>query len=242
MTLSVAISSALKVALVFWASSALGTTLIALTTGTEVYLGADSRGQGGERSLCKLIKTEKLAVGTSGHLRNSATQFDVANYITAALGRSVDLESAIENVSADLEAPLARSIAWVKANRPVEFGENYDNQKILELLLVTAVNGEPRVAVLIWRAQDGQVVRDAPTNLGAMQSLVVGNNTTVEAYQKSHPEWVNLPASTIVEKFLTLEAEGEPDFVGPPFSIIRMSTAGAHWLKSGVCGSLVSNK
>jgi hypothetical protein len=241
MTIFGAISITFKTALLFCSSTVFATTLVAVTTATEAYLGADSRGQGTNEPICKVIEAHGVAVGMSGVLADAATQFNAANHITAALRRSTDLKSTIENVIADLEGPLARSIAWAKVNAPAEYAK-YDGKKVLELLFVTVVNGEPRIGVLVWRAQNGQILHEGPTYLGTMQSLVVGTHDAVKAYQESHPNWVNLPATEIIETFLRIEAKQEATFVGPPFSIVRIDTSGAHWVCPGVCESPTSNK
>jgi hypothetical protein len=230
------------IALLLCPAPLFATTLVVLTTATDAYLGADSRAQGRSELVCKIVDSGGVAVGMSGHLGNTATQFNASESVAHALHRSSDLRSAIENVTAELQAPLETSMEWERVHALADYQAKYEGEKVLELVFVTAVNGAPRIAVVYWRAQDGHLVREGPTFHGAMYSLVVGSNTAVKAYQDSHPEWVNLPPAAIVEKFLQVEAEQEPDVVGPPFSIVQMNKSGTHWVSSGACNEAGTNE
>lgn len=235
MTIFGATSIVLKSIFPFCSSTVLATTLVAVTTATEAYLGADSRAQGTNEPVCKVIEEHGIAVGMSGHLADSATQFDAALHIANSLRRSADLNAAIANVLAEMEGPLTRSVAWGKANAPAEYAAHYEGKKVLELLFINVANAEPRIGVLVWRAQNGQVLHEKPTYFGAMQSLVVGTHDAVKVYQKSHSGWDKLPPAAIIETFLGIEAKEEPDSVGPPFSVVRIDSSGAHWICPGVC-------
>lgn len=220
----------------------MATTVVAVTTATEAYLGADSRAQGTDKPICKVIQSSTVAVGLSGHLADSATNFSAPQLVSRALSRSTDLESAIQNVLTDLDEPLKRSIEWGIANAPSEYQKQYEGKKVLELVFITAINGSPRLAVLYWRAEDRRLHRDGPTYQGSMQCIVVGNNSAVKAYQEDNPNWANASAKTLVRKFLEIEATSHPDSVGPPFSIIKLSKSGVEWADSGTCGDTDSKR
>jgi hypothetical protein len=216
-------------------SSAFATSLVAVTTDTEAYLGIDSKAQGSDLPRCKLIEAHGFAVGMSGHIGDLATKFDAATHIADVLRISADFKSTIENLVLDIQTPLARSIAWGKLNAPAEYAAKYDGKKVLELVVISVIEGKPRIAVLEWRAQGGVVVAEEPKYLGINQSIVVGTHRAVEEYQERHPEWTSLPALSIIRTFLEIEAKQEPEMVGHPLSIVRIDSASTKWISLGTC-------
>jgi len=211
------------------------TTVVAITTGTEAYIGADSRAVGSASSACKLVARSGVAVGASGHLADLATRFNAVDSIRAALDKSHDFDSAIEGVIAELEPPLQRAMMWGSRNAPDEYQRKYQGKLALAVLLVGIRNHVPDIVYVAWRTDDGFVSRTEPRHLGANNFDAIGSHENIQKYIRRNPQWNQRPAGERVKTLLEIESDAQPAVVGKPFSLVRVDESGIHWIKRGAC-------
>jgi hypothetical protein len=214
------------------------TTVIAVTTGTSVYIGADSRTVP-SGTICKLVASERFAVGMAGHLADSGTNFSAVRSVLLGLAKARSLQAAIDSVIDSVEPPLKRSLEWGFKNSPDEYAHELQHGSlVLSLLIIGIEKGRPQIVVLSWTSEKGNMVRQPVRRhdeKGAFDAI--GSFDPFVPYLLEHRgEWESWEPVERIRKALHVIAVATPEIVGPPFSILQISQSrGVKWIKRGPC-------
>jgi hypothetical protein len=216
--------------------NARATTVIAVTTDSSAFIGADSRTDP-HGTMCKIVVGNGVAVGMSGLLADNATQFTAATTIKDALSRASNLTSAIDSTTAALEPPLKRSLEWGFRNAPAEYSR-YQGKNALALLFVGINHGIPQITYFVWRTENGNISRLPARTLTANAFNGIGAFDAIVNYVIRTPKWRSLNPVTRITKALQIESEASPENVAPPFSIVRITpTRRVEWIQGGACNA-----
>lgn len=106
-------------------STALCTTVVAISTSDSIVLAADSMISRDEsRNIgraCKIIVIESVAAAIAGHLGDTATAFDAKTYIRLALSKTGTLVSKADSFEQLVRPPLQRSLDYGRQHAPSVF-------------------------------------------------------------------------------------------------------------------------
>jgi hypothetical protein len=218
------------------------TTIVAVSTNNGVFLGADSMvgvdGGNGIGRMCKININENSAVAMAGHLADSATSFDAATLIRMALSKSAALAPKVQIFERLVRKPLQQSLDYGRQNMPVLFASKYAGKKALQTIFVAVEGGKPKMIVSTFRVtENGNLELDKPKELGSGQVYVFGETAAIAKYQTGNPHWSDSDPVEIIRKFMALEIEDEPDLVGAPVSIVRVTSREWRWIAPGQCAS-----
>jgi hypothetical protein len=212
------------------------TTVIAVTTDTAAYIGADSRTQP-RGNMCKIIVSGLFAVGMSGQLADRATKFNPTNVIRHAILRSKDLSSAINAAVMAIEPSLERSMKWGFSNSRAEYLAKYQGKLAFALLFIGIEQGKPRIVFLAWRTDNGGISRLPPRSFDQNSFDGMGTFDAVVIYIIKNPNWRLMNPMLRITTALQVQSEATPSEVGPPFSILRITGSGPDWIERGACAA-----
>ena len=225
---------------IVFAGNTLGTTIVGIATNDSVIVGADSKtSRDGTREIgrmCKIVLVDGYAAAMAGHLGDAATGFDAAALIRRALSNSGHLALKVQSFEQLIRPALQKSLDYGRKNAPLLFASTYVGKKALQTIFVTAEGGKPIMMVSIFRVtEEGELTLDERKELGPGQVYVFGENGAISKYQTATKNWNAAEPIEIVRKFLEIESNEKPDLVGPPFSILQMTSTGQHWSAPGLC-------
>jgi hypothetical protein len=214
------------------------TTVIAVVEGTSVYIGTDSQTVP-SGTICKLVASERFAVGMAGHLADSSTTFSAARSVMLGLAKARSLQAAIDSVIDSLEPPLKRSLEWGFKNSPDDYAQELQHGPlVLSLLVIGIEKGRPQIVVLSWTSEKGDMVRQPVRRYGEKGAYdAIGSFDPFVPYLLAHRgEWESWEPVERIRKALQVISVATPEIVGPPFSILQISPArGVKWIERGPC-------
>jgi hypothetical protein len=228
------------------------TVIIVLQTKDRVLVGADSRvislraGAEGEAAtsgqMCKIVQTPRTAVAIAGILGNQSG-FESASFLQEHVADDLPLEQAADNLAREMAVPLRVAILdlehaapdqrLVQSGRPAlsmimsRFENGYMKTAVRDMVYLGRVSGSPQFRV------DSQNCPGSCRGLNMV--FAAGTTDAVTKFLLSHSERSRLKDPAFALRLLHLEADAEPDTVGPPFSILEGDRNGFHWLAPGAC-------
>ena len=188
--------------------------------------------------MCKINVGDNSAAAMAGHLADSATSFDAATLLRKALSTPAALALKAHTFEQLVRQPLQDSLDYGRQNVPVLFASKYAGKKALQTIFVEVESGKPKMIVSTFRvAENGSLTADEPKELGSGQVYVFGESAAIAKYQTGNPRWNEADPVEIIRKFLALEIEDEPNLVGAPLAIIRITSRERRWIEPGQCAS-----
>jgi hypothetical protein len=211
------------------------TTVIAVTTDSSVYIGADSCAKP-KGTICKIVIGNGVAVGMSGHLADAATHFNAATTIRGAIAHAGTLQAALDLTIAAIEPPLHRSLEWGFKNAIADYSTMYQGKLALALLFIGIENGIPKIIYLTWHTNNGDISRLPMRSFGANAFDCIGTFNAITSYIIKTPNWTTIAPEMRIVQALQIESDAEPREVAPPFTIVRITPDGRiKWVRYGVC-------
>jgi hypothetical protein len=174
----------------------------------------------------------------AGLLADSATSFDARTHVLSTLRAPGDLVQKVRTFELLIREPLQRSMDYGRRHAPELFAATYSGRKALQTIFGGVEGGKPRMIVSTFRvAENGGLVLDELKILGSGRVYVFGESAAIAKYQTGHPGWNAAEPDTIIRRFLALEIDDDPNIVGAPPSIIRITPGGSQWIEPGQCAS-----
>ena len=224
------------------------TTIVAVSSGDQIFIGADSltdiSNATSRGHMCKITVCGSYAAAFAGLLGDIATEFDVRSLVSAALATPGDLSAKSKEFENRAREPLRRSLEYGRRHEPETFSKRFLGKKVLQVVFAEVDKGKPSLIVLTFRVTEtGELTVDKPKVVGQGQAYIFGENDAIARYQTSEPNWAQADPATIVRTFLGLEIADKPSLVGAPISILNISPVGVRWVAAGACSSgTVPNK
>jgi len=188
--------------------------------------------------MCKINVRDNSAAAMAGHLADSAKSFDAAKLIRAALSTPDALALKAHTFEQLVRQPLQQSLDYGRQHEPVLFASKFAGKKALQTIFATVEGGKPKMIVSTFRVtEDGSLTLEEPKELGSRQVYVFGESAAIARYQTGNPRWSEAGPVGIIRKFLALEIEDEPDLVGAPLTIVRITSGERRWIEPGQCAA-----
>lgn len=209
--------------------------VISLRAGTEGQAATTGK-------MCKIVQTPRTAVAIAGILGNQSG-FESASFLQEHVAEDLPLEQAADNLAKEMAAPLRLAIlelehaapdqSLVQSGRPAlsmimsRFEKGFMKTAVRELVYLGSVSGSPQFRI------DSQNCPGSCRGLNMV--FAAGTTDAVTKFLLSHSGRSRLKDPAFALRLLRLEADAEPDTVGPPFSILEGDRKGFRWLTQGAC-------
>ena len=136
-----------------------------------------------------------------------------------------------------INAAVAAVVDDTRRNDPVTYDGMSKSGVIFEATFVQMVRGIGEAITKGYYIRDGLIVDDTNAMApGEAAGLSSGKQGAIQRFIKENPNWyAELGAIGAVIRFIDLEIIEEPDRVGPPITILKITTNGSEWIQKGIC-------
>ena len=143
-----------------------------------------------------------------------------------------------------LPARLASIVDAVRAADRAAFDQSFRDQDVLQMSLLGAEQGRPRVVMISFHASEspaGQVTMTSRSNAcpgdckASRNIYFLGLHQESEAFVRQHPEILNAASADRALQLIDMEYASHPDLVGGPATVVRVSPTGAAMEQVGAC-------
>ena len=226
-----------------------GTTIIALRDANQIIVGADSLvGNTAKKSDCKIRQVGSYFIAFAGYpFINTPTpeRFDIIDIFRQSIqGNQGTLKDKMLIFEPSIEAKLRTILELTRGARKELFNTLYmQRDKIVLSVIVAGVEKK----IPIFSTIEYQIVSslDEPVRLKATpldftyafppnnppDGILYGNHLEIEKIIKEEGIPKNIDPITTVLQWINLEIKANPDRVGPPIDILRITPQGAEWIQ-----------
>lgn len=145
----------------------------------------------------------------------------------------------VQDAAAEIEAPLQKAVQFIHDNRPADFKKFLTGKPALDIVFFARDGGEMVLSRVAFRAKRrGKSValdiqrKDYPnpdTGIMSVERIVVGvGDPVVKAFLDGTSEQDALVyPEQVLKKFMALAIAADPELVGYPVSMVKLSADGA---------------
>ncbi len=217
------------------------TTIVVYRNATTIFVAADSKSHPTTMPLCKI---RALGNGIFWAYDGPIGQ-GYAKTISSGRGKSI--RSTVEAFGKAFPPQMAAGLERLRSRSPERYRDLMGQDNAAIDFSFFGMEGKiPSVAFITFRAHDRgrkievQKVGDAAFFVDRMCppptdvcGVPIGYTDAIDAYMAKNPEWMKGDLANTVGKFVQLEIDAEPDWVGPPIRILKIDRKGPHWIQNG---------
>ena len=237
---------------------AYGSSLIVMRNNAEMVIGTDSKRLRTAREdlndarselACKIIRADNIFITTAGLTgiafrkghRDIPTEFDLTEIIrTTALGEG-SLPEKADVLAKTIDNALLKMYAWMKDRMPALFRQTMLGKEAAQVLMAGTEHETPVFVVMTFQpslSPSGELeiqISSRPCPGTACPSgsvyLFMGRHEAIDRYLHTNPDiWTNDPVD-VVRELLETEVASDPESVGPPLDILRITKEGSEWIQ-----------
>jgi hypothetical protein len=227
-----------------------GTTIVIMRKEDEIVLGADSKvtsyaNNGSPLARpprCKIKQVGSIFYGFSGMSNHYLTGFSADNLARDSITNTDTIKNAIKHFETVTREKLREAVNHIKVNNPDQYRLRMVHNQAA-IVMAGFENGFPTVALLnlyakkyldsfrIYTLRDYLDSNDPRKRVGTF----IGDGKAIVEYTKNRRGFWHDDPIGAARIMLELQAEATPETVGEPFSIVRITQAGAEWIEKGIC-------
>ncbi len=225
----------------------LATTVVALIDRHHhrVVIAADSllvyKVSGTSTQTCKIVARPACTFGMAGLFYKEYPVFHLQELAEQACGTPGDLRHKADAFLDIAKDPLMSVAQYIQQNEPKFFGE-LTSSNGGELVMVVFAGPDPGNPAIFARGYKlGSNGSIDPISLDATEDnngagFFGGATAQIASYIKQHPNWQHEDKVKAARKFVQLEIAAQPEWVGPPISVITINQLDQQkWPGPGVC-------
>ncbi len=223
----------------------LATSVIAIRTASKaIVLGGDSKVNGSDSGLaCKTNVANNVAYGYGGILSVSKAHFATSDIVRRNLKGSGSLATRVNAVEGEVTPQLVELLTKVKRDDPLGYEKQLSGQVVLEIVFAATEEHIPKIMAFYLKAEtapakDGRVVLtaqwyscpgDCPDGTAY---IALGFRDAADEDFAKHPSMLaQLGVERTVRHLIEDEVVSNPNEVGPPITILRLSDNGIEWVE-----------
>lgn len=222
------------------------TTLVAIRTPEEIWIGADSKvnllfRKEVSRSACKIRQVGNLFIGYAGLAEYTKTNYDLVTVVNEACLKGGTLEGKVRAFEELIVNPLSHALKYMRRNHSKYYRQKIHGKTAVQIVFAAVEKGVPILHVRYLNVSDregdspavalhklGCPGRDCPR--GEFASYLGHNAAIVQLMEKEKNFWTRGYAEGIRE-LIDLEIQAEPEYVGGPVDILRLDRNGHRWIQ-----------
>jgi hypothetical protein len=235
----------LAVAVLWLPPQVLGTELIAIVTDDQVALAADSRvvemGSGRRSTGCKLHQTESLFWAAAGIVDDQEQNYRLADFINTYIA-NMDARAALDALERDLMGPLQRELRALRRNHPAIYVAVMKGGFILTLFAVKVRGSGVEAFSKDFRVVNDTIEAEPATTCASgaerRRCVLATGSDAIRKYSTEHPEIWNADVVHTIDALMDSASEADPEYIGPPYSILAVAPQRTEWLRQNNCPDL----
>lgn len=219
---------------------AFATSIVLIRSPHGVILGADSKetwhGEEGEGAGCKIHQVDHAVFfAHGGFTYDRARQFSLDELVERAERLGSTFDTVVQEAETSVASALSTELESLSSQDPDALKYFLGLQAVSSLFFVAAENGMTRTAIRQFTPDSTPPFRitvrridcpgrDCPKGTGAWWM----GKVRLSDLRNKH-----MNAEEAAEAYLNQEVKEEPDKVGPPITILRVTDDGASWVRNG---------
>jgi hypothetical protein len=227
-----------------------GTTVVVVWTPNFINIAADSkvttfnrRGEPGSFNECKIHRVGNLLVVGAGLYAERTTDFDFPALAEKAIKPNTTPIEAAKAVKIAVGDPLLAAVEAIRNRDPVRSKTAFSSE-VLDFVVAGLASGQPAVAGYGFspdinggfQIKEIEYPGDRKFTGSAMSSLLMGEHQTIS---RKYPglemqRFLKMNVISGIEELVQLEISNS-DKVGPPVSVVTISSTSIQWVKRGLC-------
>jgi hypothetical protein len=222
-------------ALLTSAPTATATEVIVILTKDGALLSADSLEIISGKSpvqACKIHQTGCLLWIAAGSIGDTGTGFDVGDFFVQRAANKCDVRKNLNHLDSRLTTALQKEVPRIKQLQPEYYQKLLRGGYILSLFAAGVRRGKVEAYEKDFSFVNG-LVHPTPATTCAPPCLLITRTTEVLGYANSHP--VSGDAVSLTDKLMQIAQSADPDYVGPPTSILVLRNDGPRWIRQNNC-------
>jgi hypothetical protein len=233
------------------AQSAYGTSAVIVWNPRTMVIGADGMVRAEDLAVMKSVKPQFCKIRRCGKqywavmaglYSSGGVGYDGWAIINQACEGSRTIQTAAQLAETIIEPRLYSAIAHMKALGSAEVAR-LEKAGVYLQFAIAGFNGTiPTVSARQFRlGRDINPVEFPGTDKFDPQSagrLLMGDYQAFVNYEATNPKWYfSNEVTSVIKDVLADQIKLEPEFVGPPISILSIGQHGATWIQKGLCGN-----
>jgi hypothetical protein len=230
------------------------TTIVAVKTGKEIVIGADSKvtdtfGNAAANQACKIVQAGNVFFAYTGFARDTRTGLSIPQIASEALNLQPELSIAEKTrlLSERVVEKLNTELPLLKQNNWAGYREKIEGRIFLRILVAGFEKNKPVILVRQFRLgqTDGQTAGvivsaddcDAKCK-GKNVTRYLGETDAIDGLPEETPGFWKAGLSAGVRKLVETEIAARDEYVGGPVDILQITAKTAVWIqkKAGVSG------
>lgn len=223
------------------------TTVVAVKTPKEIYLGADSKvtdtfGNAAERRACKIVQSGRVFFAYAGFARDSKSGFSIPDIARRSLAaaKSPSIHAKTEAMAKSIVAELTRYLPKMKEESFVTFREKIEGKIFLRIVVAGFEKGKPAIFVRMFRyglAADGRLgvivtADDCDAKCSApVTTRFLGETDAIVGLPEESKDFWNEGFAAGVRKLIETQIAARDEYVGPPIDIVKIDANRAVWIQ-----------
>ncbi len=218
------------------------TTIIPVRTTTgDIFIGADSKEDVGNKLACKIKQFNELFFAFAGRAnfgKKNIAMFDAFLIANEAANTTGSIRTKIQYFDKHIQSALENVIGLMfRTNKPL-FNDSFKGDKSPALCVVIAgvLNNKP---VYFIREYKINIIKNTNIkikivkveNIDKPAIDIIGTYGAIEKFAGNTAIPKNPDPSNIIERLITLQSEATPSIVGLPVDILRITIRGAKWIQ-----------
>jgi hypothetical protein len=234
--------------LTLWAAAAPATTIVAIKTGDDVYIGADSKvliEKDVAISQCKITKMGNAYLVFSGTPSLPAAGFNAYGIAAAAFDGAGSITAQMDAFDAAVSGKLRDAFEHMRKKEPKTFAKWYAPDVTTRIALQVMVAGaEPKGTLLSMLEYRIDSPREKPVTIKTVRQnivtapgskkpkiLILGMQDAIQELLQRSDYFTHFDPVTSIRDWIGEQARVEPTKVGPPVDILRIGPQKAQWVQ-----------
>jgi hypothetical protein len=226
-----------------FAPTGFGTEIIVIKTNGWIVLAADSlhvRPGSQNFNMCKIHERVDLFWAASGVESDEATGFRIEAFFEAVDGR-MSVPKILDAISPKIVVPLRRELPILKEQAPERYAKLLHGGAVLSLFAVRMRGSQIEAYVKDFAVVNGRIVPHPvttcqPTGSGPQKKCILAPQIPeVKQYIETQPDVWQGDVTHVVDVLMDVGQKADPDYIGPPFSILAITSDRPRWLRKNDC-------
>lgn len=229
-------------------SMAHATSIIAVKTGDDIYLGADSKvliEKDVAISQCKITKMSDIFLVFSGMPSISAANFNAYEIAEAVFAGTGTIGERVNAYDRAVQGKLQAAFEKLRTTDPQYFSRWYAQDVVNRIAMQVLVAGaEKKGTVLTMLEYRIMSPQNAPVELKAFRQeittkpgssnpkiLLLGMQDAINELRAKKDYFSDFKPVTLINDWITAEATAEPSRVSAPIDILKISPKKTEWIQ-----------
>jgi hypothetical protein len=223
------------------------TTIVAIWTPGAVIIGTDGKAiRGGDlarpEAICKVHIRNNVAIAFTDFIGSPYSGFFALDYASTAVDGDGPFDKKVAEFERLVSEPLSKAVNVIRTTNPQGYSRDFLGKSLLQAVFAGFDGDTPRMKYLRFDIDESQTpVRAAVTQRVEFPSRgevspvwPLGRNAAILDYLKRNAGFYESALSNPraeVHKLIELQINAEPDWVGYPITIVRITKGGPVWLE-----------